>query len=91
MSNVHPEGDPRVPRLRRALRILIIVTIPVQIVTIISIPAFPFLFLWLILPNVALVTTVVLLDRQIVKSGGSSFWRDGRFQGWSETPRRNRD
>ena len=71
----------RVKSLKRTLRVILPITAVLQIATIISIPAFPLLFLALVLPDIAGLVAIVLIDREILRLGGTSFWKNGRFHG----------
>lgn len=76
------DDDPvRVRKLKRALRIVLPVTGLLYLATIVSIPAMPWLLVALVIPDVAGLVAVYLLDKAIIDNGGQSFWKDGRFRG----------
>lgn len=74
-----PVDQARVDRLRSGLKAVLVVTGILQLIATICISAYPLVTIGLALPIVILLIVIVRVDGEIIRSGGRSFWRDGRF------------
>jgi hypothetical protein len=70
----------RVRTLRRRIRLVMPVTGVLCLGATIFVSWMPWLTLALFIPCVAGLVLVWWLDRRIIRLGGESFWRDGRFR-----------
>lgn len=70
----------RVRRLRRVLRIVMPFVGLLTLAVLVTISAMPWLSIALGVLSAAGLLAIFLLDQAIIRAGGESFWKDGRFR-----------
>ncbi len=80
MSLQTPNEGARVKHLQRVLKVVLLISTGLWLASLVVMTAYPWVFWGLAIPNVAATYVIIRLDREIIKSGGKSFWSTGRFR-----------